>query len=761
MRKLLQASAFMLASLSANATTFGPVENFDVVNDTNTTAHGFQIRLHGITSNDITSIFGDANRWPNMERYGAPTVTDGQDGNGAYVDVVYQAVYNGTWSAGTPSGTLPVSPSDSCWPLGAATYGPLYPCDHFGVSTSTPATSVDYNWLLETATPGVLTGAVSNVPAPVWTVTPAVVAQPAIPAAPGQPAVAAVIAQPAVVAVAVKAPPKPAPYEFGEPKWVKVTATGYGYDVAVEDLVAENAAIKQAKTNTQIEWQLLQVDSGSPGSGQVDLSGVAPDPGYKSVIYRFEFYAYTGAFDPATHEALPINGDTATPAASDLGIFLVAQNAAVNLDGQVPPAVAPVAPAISASLPDGVAGVDYGVQTISVTPGNANDTVNVTVTGLPNGLIFDGVSTISGTPAQLGAFTVSITATDATNNTSVSAAVPINVTDPAIAFNVVPTTGVTGSAYSIPLAATGGDAPFTYTVTGALPVGLSVMGSAISGTPSQSGSFPIKITATDSVGASQATNATISIVSPVVNCSGVNASVASVSNSGWVAADGTKVAYAPNAGTTFAPGLTFGAYAVGQTITYSGAMDPTNAFCVAATSSVSLPLTVPTPVFTSGTVGVAYTPVTITPAGGWSPYAIAVSGLPSGLTFNGTTISGTPTVSGTFPLAISVIDAKSNKYNITTSSIVVASAPAPASCSLPAGAKASADINAKITAVSGSNITIGAKPVTVLPCAAITWSGNWSGLTKTYKVGYSADMTKGYVLNGVTYATAINVDNGL
>ena len=671
MRKLLQTTALMMASsLSANAaTTFGPVENFDVVNDTGITAHGFQVRLHGIHTTDITSIFGDASRWPNMERYGSPTVTEGSDANGIYTDVVYQATYAGAWSSGTPSGTLPVSPSDSCWPYGAATYGPNYPCDHFGVSTSTPATSVDYNWMLETSTPGQLNIVTSNVPAPVWTVTP----------------VAPVnnVPQPPAVAVVVKAPPKPVPYEFGEPKWVKVTATGYGYNVAVEDLVAENAASKLAQTNVQVEWQLLQTDTGNPNAGQVDLSGVAPDPGYKSIIYRFEFYQYTGKYDPETHEALSVNGDTATPAASDLGIFLVAQNAAVNLDGQAPPAAPPVAPLINNSLPDGVAGGDYGKQTVSVT-GNAGDTVNVAVTGLPAGLSFDPATNIvSGTPTKIGVFQVSITATDVTNNTTVSATTPMNVTDPAIVFNVTMPDATVGSVYSYQLAATGGDAPFTYALaSGTLPAGLSVSASGlISGTPTVSGTVTLAFTATDKVGVqSQSSSTNLKVILQAVACTGKNA-VISFANKSWldiaggISQGGQSVYYAPQAGTTFAPGLTFGAFAAGQWVTYSGGLDAAGQYCLANTMAVSLPLNVPTPTFASVRVGTAFPVTAITPTGGWSPYTIAVSGLPNGLSFNGTAISGTPTVTGTFPIAISVADNKANKFNITTSTITITPPP--------------------------------------------------------------------------------------
>ncbi|WP_295446703.1 hypothetical protein [uncultured Thiodictyon sp.] len=229
---------------ASQAATFGPVENFDVVNDTGKTAHGFEIELDDLQQSEITSIFGDASRWPNMERYGAPTVVEYPDSasnrTGKSVKITYQATYNGSWNVGTPSGTLPVSPSDSCWPYGAPTYGPDYPCDHFGVSTSVPAANVKYSWLLE-GTPGSsnLVYQDSGVPAPQWNVVP----QAPINNVPQPPKVNVVVAA-----------PKPQNYEFGEARWVKVTATGTRKDVAVEDLMAEGKVIKDAKTQTQVEW---------------------------------------------------------------------------------------------------------------------------------------------------------------------------------------------------------------------------------------------------------------------------------------------------------------------------------------------------------------------------------------------------------------------------------------------------------------------------------------------------------------------------
>ena len=256
-RTLLHILAGLALATGSQATTFGPVENFDVVNDTGKTAHGFEIELEDLQQSEITSIFGDALCWPNMERYGAPTVVEIANPAAARthknVRITYRGVYNGSWNVGTPSGTLPVSPSDSCWPYGAPTYGPDYPCDHFGVSTSIPAAHVKYSWLLE-ATPGSpnLVYQDSGVPAPQWNVVP----QPPVNNVPQPPKVNVVIAA-----------PKPQNYEFGEARWVKVTATGTLHDVAVEDLMAEGQVIRDAKTQTQVEWQLLQVDAGKPGSG--------------------------------------------------------------------------------------------------------------------------------------------------------------------------------------------------------------------------------------------------------------------------------------------------------------------------------------------------------------------------------------------------------------------------------------------------------------------------------------------------------------
>ena len=93
----------------AAATTYGSLGNFDAVNDTGKTAHGFEIDLEGISVSDVTDVFGGVGRYfpPTVERYGAPTIMSNAGGTG--VIVRYEATFNNTtssWDVGTPFGSI-------------------------------------------------------------------------------------------------------------------------------------------------------------------------------------------------------------------------------------------------------------------------------------------------------------------------------------------------------------------------------------------------------------------------------------------------------------------------------------------------------------------------------------------------------------------------------------------------------------------------------------------------------------------------------
>lgn len=330
------AIALAIAPSIGSAGVIGFLGNFDVVNDTTQTAHGFEIDLEGVHSSDITDTFGGPGRgFPtgrgfgagSVERYGSPTITDYTSGSTFGTKVIYQALPTGSgWDYTTPSGTI-VTPGDNCWSGGGLGYNASTPCDHFGVGTRVSPTNTTYHWLTDTGYAAV------NLPVPA---APAVVGQP-VPA-PGNPL--------PPVAMIVQAPPPEIIGEWGDASWVKVYSFENPDPVRLEDLIFGMGPVDQALAEPpEIEWQLLQVDNAHPvGPGNGQLENDNPNPGGDAVVRRYEFYSYAGAYS-AEHEALPTFGDSQAnscvydPANCDpnlpidVGTFLGAQNAAVNLNG--------------------------------------------------------------------------------------------------------------------------------------------------------------------------------------------------------------------------------------------------------------------------------------------------------------------------------------------------------------------------------------------------------------------------------------------
>ena len=313
---------------AGSASVIGFLGNFDVINDTGSVAHGFEIELEGLSPSDITDTFGGAGRgFPtgrgfdpstSVERYGSPIITPTATGT----KVTYMGLFDGTnWDYGTPSvgaGTF-ATPGDNCWSGGGlpgAGYGAGTPCDHFGVGTIGNPTKTTYSWLLETGTPGVLTNGIATLPAPAWNVTPA-----PVPNAP-----------PIQVVAQIEAPDPAQGQEFGDAIWVKVFTTELENEVELEQLVGGDPVIDQA--NTEIEWQLLQKDFNNPLSGQLESGlGVPVGPNAASILRRYEFYKFAGNYDEETHEALFDAGfGDSSPGPNDVGIYLGAQNAAANLN---------------------------------------------------------------------------------------------------------------------------------------------------------------------------------------------------------------------------------------------------------------------------------------------------------------------------------------------------------------------------------------------------------------------------------------------
>ncbi len=139
-------------------------------------------------------------------------------------------------------------------------------------------------------------------------------------------------------------------------------------------------------------------------------------------------------------------------------------------------------------------------QTLPASNGTPPYSWSVLGGALPKGLSLSSAGTLSGTPNQAGTYEFTGQVTDASGATASSvfliavAPQPLTITSAALLPN-----GIAGYDYPAQiLTAAGGNAPYTFHVTGELPGGLTFSGGEISGVPTTSGTFAFTVTATDS-----------------------------------------------------------------------------------------------------------------------------------------------------------------------------------------------------------------------------------------------------------------------
>ena len=318
--------------------------------------------------------------------------------------------------------------------------------------------------------------------------------------------------------------------------------------------------------------------------------------------------------------------------------------------------------------------------TFNATGGTSPYTFSVTTGALPAGLNLSSAGSLTGTPTAAGTFNFTVTAKD-TNNFTGATAYTLTVNAATIAL--LPAAGTLNAtaeaAFTQAFTASGGTSPYTYTETGALPAGITwnAATGTLSGTATAAGSFPISIKATDSstgTGApfSATNNYTLVVAAPAITVAPATLTAASVAT----AYTATFTATGGVAPYTFS--VSAGALPAGLTLATSGALTGTPAaggtftFTVTAkdtdnfTGSTAYTLTVNAPTIAllpaagtlTATAEAAYTQ-TFTASGGTAPYTYTETGtLPAGVTFNNTTgvLSGTPTVSGSFPITVKATD---------------------------------------------------------------------------------------------------------
>jgi Ice-binding-like/Putative Ig domain len=221
-------------------------------------------------------------------------------------------------------------------------------------------------------------------------------------------------------------------------------------------------------------------------------------------------FAVTSGALPSGVTLAPNGAMAGTPLAAGTSHFTITATDANGCPGTraysmaVAAALCPVITLSPATLPAGTVGTAYN-QTVTASGGTAPYTFAVTSGALPNGLSLNAATgTIAGTaPSAPGLFNFTITATDGVNCPgslaySIAIACPvITVGPPALPSALV------GSFYNQTITASGGRAPYTFSVSsGALPNGLTLNAAtgAITGTASAPGTASFTIRATDANG---------------------------------------------------------------------------------------------------------------------------------------------------------------------------------------------------------------------------------------------------------------------
>jgi hypothetical protein len=384
----------LLGPASASAEVqYGTLENFDVFNDTGEETHGFEIEIDGVSSADVTYTFGA----PYQARYGTPKLVDFPGG----VYVRYESPYASsthTFTQGTPLAPSPITPTlgHQCW-TGASPEYMTSGCEHFGLGLRRTPTNTVYRWLVaDPAKPGNLVAAGTKVslPAPEWHVKP--------PSAEGP--------QPVVQAV-VEAPEPEVSQEFGEAVWVKVFVTESALPAQLNHLLTDDPAVPQEASQTETEWVLLQKEKGVANPAADLVSEKPIGAGHESVTRRYELYKYEGRYDTETHEAIPAVNDN-TPGPGELGEYIGAQMAAVNIEGGEP---APTIRKLS----------------VKTGPAAGGTTVKITGTG------FTGATAVRFGSTDATSFTVTPTSISAVSPAGTTGTVDVRVTTPNGASAVV------------------------------------------------------------------------------------------------------------------------------------------------------------------------------------------------------------------------------------------------------------------------------------------------------------------------------------
>ncbi len=207
--------------------------------------------------------------------------------------------------------------------------------------------------------------------------------------------------------------------------------------------------------------------------------------------------------------------------------------------------ITPISPAIlsitTTTVPNGTVGIAYS-QAIQTSGGTMPLTWSVSAGSLPTGITMQGgtgnAGTLSGTPTAAGSYTFTLTAKDSgSSQQTASQQFTIVTSNPTLSILTTSLpSGILNTAYSATLQASGGIAPYTWSVASgsSLPSWMSLTSSGttwtLAGTPSATGTSNFSVLLTDSSAPTAQTKTqalSVTITSSASSCGSGNESVLS------------------------------------------------------------------------------------------------------------------------------------------------------------------------------------------------------------------------------------------
>jgi Big-like domain-containing protein/putative Ig domain-containing protein len=277
---------------------------------------------------------------------------------------------------------------------------------------------------------------------------------------------------------------------------------------------------------------------------------------------------------------------------------------------------------------------------------------------LPEGVHFDtSTGVLAGAPTEEGLFHITIGASNGVAPEAIQS-FTLTVDAPAVITSPASTTFIKGSASAFTVTATGTPAP-SFSESGTLPAGVELVDGVLIGTPTQEGVFHITIGASNGVGAETLQPFTLTVdAAPTITSASSATFREGTAGSFTVAATGTPAPSFSEAG-TLPQGVHFNTSSgvLSGTPTEEGVfhvtIDASNGVAPEATQSFTLTVDAP-PLITSpnnatfsyGTHGT----FTVTASGTPAPSIERWGNLPTGVSYEGGVLSGTPTQTGTFQI---------------------------------------------------------------------------------------------------------------